>query len=156
MSILKNAMKLAYIDHIYPTIDAKEIIVGVKTNDIMTLGIETLSTLKELIKEERRVDIEYLNDDNLKLYIGDTWYRVVSLDDIRIRDEAVFHIDNHDIWFNFYLDENIHIQVRVAPEAVQLGDIYVHLQDFQNDINDLSKSPFATAGPVEKVFFDLA
>lgn len=164
MGIIKNLMKMVYIDRISP-FTAKKIRVSVKFDDIVSLNLEMLNELKELIKEERRINLEYLNDDKIKLHIGDTWYRVVPLDNIAIDDEAVFaldehdshlHVNNHDIWFNFYLDENIHIWVCIAPGELQLGDIYTRLHEFQVEISELAESPFATAGPYTGTSFSFS
>ena len=154
MSTIKNLMKMVYINRL-KSFTAHDIIVKLKSNDIMSLDLEMLGSLRSLVETERRFAIEPRKDGSIKIKLGDTYQREISLDDLMIDDESVFNVSNHYIRFYFDLDESVRMKVIVAAAPLQLTDIYVQLQDFQNEINDLCNSPFATAGPCSGVFFNL-
>ena len=142
---------MVYIDRISP-FDAIDIGIEVKTDDLMTLDLEMLGTLKELVEKERRFTIKYLQDGkyvyrnqgNIEINIGDNYQRVISLDKVTIYDESMFVIDDHYIRIYFELNENVRMSATIAPGELQLNDIYKRLEEFRDEINELCNSPFVT------------
>lgn len=143
MSTIKNLMKMVYINRISP-FDAIDIGVEVKTNDIMTLDLEMLATLKSLVEKERRFTIESLDSSRIKINLGDGYKGVISLDKVSIYDESVFIADDHYIRFCFEMNEIVRMSASVAPGELQLTDIYTRLKEFRDEINELHESPFVT------------
>ncbi len=141
MGFIKNLMKMVYISNLTPFI-ANDITISVKSNDIMSLDLEMLSALKELVETKRRVDVEYLNEVmKIKLKIGDQYQIVISLDNVTINDEVKDHTGDHYIWIEIDLNESMHmsISIDIDPEEIQLKEIYAELDELQDEINELYK-----------------